>query len=68
MIRIAELADDLIREYRINGRKSIDNLQARWDLHLEPFFGLLCAVEVSSQLVASYIDTRQQENAEKCNH
>jgi integrase len=33
-------------------------------LHLEPFFGLLRAVEVSSQLVASYIDTRQQEGAE----
>jgi integrase len=63
-IRVAELADDLIREYRINGRKSIDDLQARWDLHLKPFFGLLRAVEVSSQLVASYIDARQQENAE----
>jgi integrase len=63
-IRVAELADDLIREYRINGRKSIDDLQARWDLHLKPFFGLHRAVEVSSQLVASYIDARQQESAE----
>jgi integrase len=63
-VRVSELADDLLREYRINGRKSIDDLQARWDLHLKPFFGLLRAVEVSSQQVASYIDARQQESAE----
>jgi integrase len=63
-VRISELADDLIREYRINGRKSIDDLEARWRLHLNPFFGVLRAVDVTSQLVARYIDARQQEGAE----
>jgi integrase len=63
-VRILELADDLVREYRINGRKSIDDLKARWELHLKPFFGVLRAVEVTSQLVAHYIDTRQHEGAE----
>ena len=63
-ITISELADDLIREYRINGRKSIDDLETRWKLHLRPFFGFLRAVEVTSQLVAHYIDARQQEDAE----
>ncbi len=63
-VRISELAEDLIREYRINGRKSIDDLEARWKLHLEPFFGALRAIEVTSQLVARYIDARQQEGAE----
>jgi hypothetical protein len=29
------LADDFIREYRINGRKSLDDVQTRWDLHLK---------------------------------
>jgi integrase len=62
--RISELADDLIREYRINGRKSIEDLEARWKLHLEPFFGGLRAMEVTSHLVASHIDARQQEGAE----
>src|ERR1035441_3404191 len=57
-VRISELADDLIREYRINGRKSIDDLKARWDLPLKPFFGVLRAVEMTSQLVAHYIDAR----------
>ncbi|PYV54374.1 MAG: site-specific integrase [Acidobacteria bacterium] len=63
-MRISELADDLIREYRINGRKSIEDLKARWELHLKPFFGLMMAVEVTSQIVAHYIDARQQEGAE----
>ena len=63
-VRTAELANDLIREYRINGRKSISDLKARWKLHLEPFFGALRAIEVTSQLVAQYIDSRQREDAE----
>jgi integrase len=63
-IKVSELADDRIREYRINRRKSIDDLEARWKLHLKPFFGVLRAVEVTSQLVARYIDLRQQEEAE----
>jgi integrase len=62
-IRVSELADDLIRDYRINGMKSIDDLQARWDLHLKPFFGHKRAIEVTSNLVARYIDQRQQEGA-----
>jgi integrase len=60
---MAELADEVIREYRINGRKSTDDLVARWTLHLKPYFGVLRAVEVSSLLVARYIDSRQQERA-----
>jgi integrase len=63
-IQLAELANDLIREYRINARKSVDDLEARWKLHLEPFFGLLRAVEVTSDLVAGYDDQRQQQGAE----
>jgi len=62
-MRVSELAEDLVREYRINDRKSIDDLEARWKLHLKPFFGLLRVVEVTSQLVACYIDARQREGA-----
>ena len=62
-VRMSELAEDLIRDYRINGLKSIDDVKSRWDLHLKPFFGLLRAVEVSSQLVAKYVDERQQGKA-----
>jgi integrase len=63
-IRVDELAEDFLRDYRINGRKSLSDAETRWRLHLQPFFGNLRAVEVSSDLVARYVDSRQQAGAE----
>jgi integrase len=62
-IRVCELADDFLRDYRINGRKSIEDAKARWNLHLQPFFGTYRAVDVSSDLIARYVDKRQQQRA-----
>ena len=62
-IRIDELAEEFLRDYRINGRKSIDDVEARWNLHLKPFFSGKRAVEVTSDLLARYVDCRQQEQA-----
>ena len=62
-IRIDELAEDLLRDYRINGWKSLGHAEARWKLHLKPFFGDLRAVDVSTDLIARYVDKRQQQNA-----
>ena len=50
-IRLEELADDFLRDYRINGRKSVEHVLGRWNLHLKPFCGVLRAVEVSSPLL-----------------
>jgi integrase len=60
-VRLQELAEDFLREYRINGRKSIDDVEARWNLHLKPFFGVLRAIDVSSELIARYVDARQRQ-------
>ncbi len=62
-ITVAELADDFLRDYRINERKSIDDVVARWELHLKPFFGDRKASEVTSNLVARYVDRRLQQKA-----
>jgi len=62
-IKVEELAQDFLRDYRINGRKSLDDAQARWKLHLEPWFGGMKAMHVSTQQLAKYIDQRQQEGA-----
>lgn len=62
-VRVDELAEDFIREYRINGRKSLDDVTTRWELHLKPFFGVLRAVEVTSELIARYVDARQRQSA-----
>ncbi len=61
---VSELADDLFRDYRINGRKTTDDVKTRWRLHLEPFFGLRRVSEITSDLIAKYVDQRQNENAQ----
>ena len=63
-IMMSELAEDMMREYRINRRKSARDLEIRWRLHLNPFFGSLRAAQVSSDLVGKYIDQRQAQGAE----
>jgi len=62
-VRIDELADDFLRDYRINGKRSLDDVEARWKLHLKPFFGDLRAIDVSSDLVARYVEKRQEQKA-----
>jgi hypothetical protein len=62
-IRVDELAEDFLRDYRINGKRSLPDAETRWKLHLKPFFTDLRAVEVSSDLVARYVDERQQSGA-----
>jgi integrase len=62
-VRVEELANDFIREYRINGRKSLEDVEARWKSHLKPFFGVLRAIDVTSELIARYVDSRQRQGA-----
>lgn len=62
-IKVAELLADLLRDYKINGKKSIDDVDTRVELHLNPFFGHYRASEVTSYLIARYVDQRQQEEA-----
>ena len=62
-LTVRELADDFLREYRVNRRKSIDDVKARWNLHLKPFFAHRRAASVSSDLIVQYVDCRQQQRA-----
>ena len=61
--KVDELADMFVRDYRINGKKSIDDAEARWTRHLKPFFGGMRAVDVTSEQLGRYVDKRQQEQA-----
>ena len=62
-IRVEELAGAFLRDYRSNKRRSIDDVTARWELHLKPFFGDLRAVQVTTELLSRYVDKRQQAQA-----
>jgi len=62
-LRIEHLVDDLFRDYRINEHRSLDDVEARWRLHLKPFFGSIPATQLDSRLLARYIDARREEHA-----
>ena len=66
---VDELAEDFLGEYRANGRRSIGNAEARWLLHLKPFFGVYRATQVTTPLLNRYIESRQQQGAKNatCN-
>ena len=58
-----ELAADFLRDYKINGLKSLDDAETRWRLHLAPFFSGMRAAQLTSSHLAKYVDQRQAENA-----
>ena len=62
-IKVAELAEDFLQDYRINGLKSLDDAEARWRLHLQEWFGHLRAAHVGTDTIKGYIEKRQQEGA-----
>lgn len=55
---VAELAEEMLRDYRTNNKRSIDHAKMRWDSHLKPFLGHLRADQVTSDTVGRYVDSR----------
>jgi integrase len=62
-VRVEELAQDMLRDYRINGRKSLSHAEFRWGLHLKPVFGHLRVIQVTTEALNRYVDARQQHGA-----
>ena len=63
VLTIADLADDFLRDYRINQRKSTQTAELRWKLHLKPFFGRKPAKKLSTADLNRYVDKRLDEGA-----
>ena len=49
-VRFDELAEDLLNDYRINGKSTLENVQRVVDLHLEPFFRRYAGNEYNHRL------------------
>lgn len=60
---VGELCQDVLLDYEVNGKKSIDATRRRTRLHLAPFFGNTKASKVSTENLARYIAGRQREKA-----
>lgn len=57
--RFDDAAADLKNEYRVNQRRSIDQLERRIDKHLSPFFGGRRMASITTTDVRAYIAARQ---------
>jgi hypothetical protein len=62
-LRFADLAGDVVNDYRVNGKKSIDDVERRFRKHLLPFFGRKLASSISTADVRRFIDQRQDAGA-----
>ncbi len=62
-IRFDELKQDILDDYKLNGRKSLDRLE-RSLKHLTAYFGSMKAAEIGTDLIQKYILKRQSDSAE----
>src|SRR5262249_5818797 len=61
-VRVSELADDVVNDYRINHMDSLDKAE-RSARRIKEFFGALKAHTVKTDLVRKYIAERQDDGA-----
>lgn len=62
-IRFEELAEDLINDYKVNNKKSIERAE-RSVKHLQTFFERVRAIDITTDKIQSYILRRQEAEAE----
>jgi len=62
-VRIEELAELVLLDYRVNGKKSIGVTETRFHKHILPFFRLQKAHSITATDIQAFIVHRQQQNA-----
>ncbi|MGE0821760.1 MAG: tyrosine-type recombinase/integrase [Candidatus Binatia bacterium] len=62
-VTFEELANMILDDYRVNGRKSYNDVEWRIRCHLRPFFNQKRAHEITTADVKAYIAHRQTEGA-----
>jgi len=63
-VKIDELVEDLMAEYREKQQKSIKSVEQRWRLHLSPFFTKRRAGDITTDMIRRYIKQRTEQSAE----
>jgi integrase len=64
-VLFSDLADDLLRDYRVKHRRSLPDLKRRLDKHILPLLGAFRASSITAGTVAEYIERRQAERDEE---
>ena len=58
---VKELMEDILLRNKNDGNRSLADDESRWRNHLQPFFGHLRSVQVSSELIDRYINHRKSQ-------
>jgi integrase len=58
-----ELAEDVVNDYRTNGKRSLDDVIRNFERHLAPFFGGSKAANITTVDIRRYIAARQDAGA-----
>lgn len=61
--RIGDLFELIEQDYTRKGKKSLDDVQSRWRLHLKDHFGNIYARDLSTDQINAYSFRRQREGA-----
>jgi len=62
-VTFRELTADLILDYEINGKRSMDKAKERLRLHILPFFGRMRAQAITTEQIRKYTKRRIEEGA-----
>lgn len=62
-IKIDEAFDDVIRDYQVNGKKTLGHVKRRITLHLGPYFGGRRMATITTSDVLDYTAKRQEAGA-----
>ena len=62
-VTLSALLDDVLTDYKVNGRRSLDTVTYYIDGHLRPYFGTRKAASITTADVRAYVAHRQEEKA-----
>lgn len=62
-LKFDEAAKDLVTDYRVNGKRSLEHLERRLELALEPWFRGRRMASLTTADVRAYVDQRQTNGA-----
>lgn len=62
-VKFGELCTDVVNDYTVNGLRSVDDIEARFRLHIVPYLGERKAAQITTAQLKSYIIKRQAQNA-----
>jgi integrase len=65
-VTVDELVATILLQHKNDGTKSLDDDERKWKNRLQPFFGGMRAVQVSTDSIRRYIAERQTQVFKKC--